>query len=199
MWCTWPLEAFEREGGVYRSDDAGETFKQVTNDPTTYARAWYYMHIIADPNDEDEIWVLNSSAMKSIDGGKTYKGNRGSHVIITICINPNNSNITINGNDGGASVTYNGGKTWSSIYNQPTGQFYRALTDNGYPYRVYSGQQDNSTIAIDSRAMDSGIGQMHWDIMRAGESSTVAVDPNNPRYVCTPPILPAILWNGTVI
>ncbi len=178
------IEAFEREGGVYRSDDAGETFKQVTNDPTTYARAWYYMHIIADPNDEDEIWVLNSSAMKSIDGGKTYKGNRGSHVDHhDMWINPNNSNIMINGNDGGASVTYNGGKTWSSIYNQPTGQFYRALTDNGYPYRVYSGQQDNSTIAIDSRAMDSGIGQMHWDIMRAGESSTVAVDPNNPRYV----------------
>ncbi|MEZ4810894.1 MAG: glycosyl hydrolase [Allomuricauda sp.] len=178
------IEAFEREGGVYRSDDAGETFKQTTNDATTYARAWYYMHIIADPNDEDECWVMNSFAMKSIDGGKTFTGNPGSHVDHhDLWINPHNSDIMINANDGGASVTYNGGKTWSTVMNQPTGQFYRALTDNGYPYRVYSGQQDNSTIAIDSRSMDDGIGEMHWNIMRAGESSTVAVDPNNPRYV----------------
>ncbi|WP_036385096.1 hypothetical protein [Muricauda sp. MAR_2010_75] len=178
------IEALEREGGVYRSNDAGETFKQVSNDPTTFARAWYYMHIIADPNDEDEIWVMNSRAMKSIDGGKTYTGMVGSHVDHhDMWINPNNSNVIANANDGGASITFNGGKSWSTIYNQPTGQFYRALTDNGYPYRVYSGQQDNSTIAIDSRAMDNGIGQMHWDIMRAGESATVALDPNNPRYI----------------
>ncbi|HSH04604.1 MAG TPA: glycosyl hydrolase, partial [Anaerolineae bacterium] len=178
------IEALEREGGVYRSNDAGETFAQVSNDPTTFARAWYYMHIIADPNDEDEIWVMNSRAMKSIDGGKTYTGMTGSHVDHhDMWINPNNSNVMANANDGGASITFNGGKSWSTIYNQPTGQFYRAITDNGYPYRVYSGQQDNSTIAIDSRAMDAGIGQMHWNIMRAGESSTVALDPNNPRYI----------------
>ena len=178
------VEAIEREGGVYRSDDAGETFRQVSNDPTTFDRAWYYIHIIADPNDEDELWVMNSHAMKSIDGGKTFTGNPGSHVDHhDMWINPNNSNIMANSNDGGASITYNGGKTWSTIMNQPTGQFYRAITDNGYPYRVYSGQQDNSTIAIDSRVMDRGIGPMHWDIMRAGESSTVALDPNNPRYV----------------
>ncbi|NVN19538.1 glycosyl hydrolase [Muricauda sp. HICW] len=178
------IEAKEREGGVYRSNDAGETFSQSTNDATTYARAWYYMHIIADPNDEDELWVMNSHAMKSIDGGKTFTGNPGSHVDHhDMWINPNNSAIMANANDGGASITYNGGKTWSTVMNQPTGQFYRAITDNGHPYRVYSGQQDNSTIAIDSRVMDSGIGEMHWDIMRAGESSTVALDPNNPRYV----------------
>lgn len=178
------IEAKEREGGVYRSNDAGETFSQTTNDATTYARAWYYMHIIADPNDEDELWVMNSHAMKSIDGGKTFSGNPGSHVDHhDMWINPNNSAIMANANDGGASISYNGGKTWSTVMNQPTGQFYRALTDNGYPYRVYSGQQDNSTIAIDSRVMDRGIGEMHWDIMRAGESATVALDPNNPRYV----------------
>jgi photosystem II stability/assembly factor-like uncharacterized protein len=140
--------------------------------------------VIADPNDEDEIWVMNSFAMKSIDGGKTFSGEPFTHVDHhDMWINPNDSNIMINANDGGAAVTYNGGKSWSSIYNQPTGQFYRALTDNGYPYRVYSGQQDNSTIAIDSRVMDDGIGEMHWDVMRAGESSTVALDPNNPRFV----------------
>jgi photosystem II stability/assembly factor-like uncharacterized protein len=178
------IEAKGKKGGVYRSDNAGESFKQTTNDPTTYARAWYYMHIIADPTDEDELWVLNSSAMKSIDGGKSFKGMRGSHVDHhDLWINPNNSENMINGNDGGGSITNNAGKTWSTLFNQPTGQFYRVITDNQYPYRLYSGQQDNSTIAIDSRVADNGIGQMHWDIMRAGESSTVAFDPDNPRYV----------------
>jgi len=178
------IEAKGKKGGVYRSDNSGESFKQTTNDPTTYARAWYYMHIIADPTDEDELWVLNSSAMKSIDGGKSFKGMRGSHVDHhDLWINPNNSENMINGNDGGGSITNNAGKTWSTLFNQPTGQFYRVITDNQYPYRLYSGQQDNSTIAIDSRVADNGIGQMHWDIMRAGESSTVAFDPDNPRYV----------------
>lgn len=178
------IDAIGDKAGVYRSEDAGESFKQMTNDATTYARSWYYMHIIADPNDEDEVWVMNSFAMKSIDGGKTFKGMKGSHVDHhDLWINPNNSDIMVNANDGGGSVTFNGGETWSTMYNQPTGQFYRLITDNGHPYRIYSGQQDNSTIAIDSRVVDDGIGEMHWDVMRAGESSTVAVDPNNPRYV----------------
>ncbi len=178
------IDALGDKAGVYRSNDAGESFEQTTNDATTYARSWYYMHIIADPNDEDELWVMNSWAMKSIDGGKTFEGIRGSHVDHhDLWINPNNSDIMVNANDGGGSVTFNGGETWSTMYNQPTGQFYRLITDNGYPYRVYSGQQDNSTIAIDSRVVDDGIGEMHWDVMRAGESSTVALDPDNPRFV----------------
>ncbi|MDC0008273.1 glycosyl hydrolase [bacterium] len=178
------IDAVGDEAGVYRSEDAGESFKQMTNDATTYARSWYYMHIIADPIDEDEVWVMNSFAMKSIDGGKTFKGIKGSHVDHhDLWINPSNNDIMVNANDGGGSVTFNGGETWSSMFNQPTGQFYRLITDNGHPYRIYSGQQDNSTIAIDSRVVDDGIGEMHWDVMRAGESSTVAVDPNNPRYV----------------
>lgn len=178
------IDAVGDKAGVYRSEDAGETFKQMTNDATTYARSWYYMHIIADPIDEDEVWVMNSFAMKSIDGGKTFEGMKGSHVDHhDLWINPDNNDIMVNANDGGGSVTFNGGITWSSMYNQPTGQFYRLITDNGHPYRIYSGQQDNSTIAIDSRVVDDGIGEMHWDVMRAGESSTVAVDPDNPRFV----------------
>jgi photosystem II stability/assembly factor-like uncharacterized protein len=178
------IDALGEKAGVYRSDDAGESFTQMTNDANTYARSWYYMHIIADPNDEDELWVMNSFAMKSIDGGKTFEGIKGSHVDHhDLWINPTNSDIMVNANDGGGSVTFNGGKSWSTLYNQPTGQFYRLITDNGYPYRIYSGQQDNSTISIDSRVVDDGIGEMHWDVMRAGESSTVAVDPDNPRYV----------------
>jgi photosystem II stability/assembly factor-like uncharacterized protein len=178
------IDAVGDKAGVYRSEDAGESFAQMTNDATTYARSWYYMHIIADPIDEDEVWVMNSFAMKSIDGGKSFEGIKGSHVDHhDLWINPNNNDIMVNANDGGGSVTFNGGETWSTMYNQPTGQFYRLITDNGHPYRIYSGQQDNSTIAIDSRVVDDGIGEMHWDVMRAGESSTVAVDPDNPRFV----------------
>ena len=178
------IEALEREGGVYRSDDGGESFRQTSNDPTTFARAWYYMHIIADPSDEDEVWVMNGAAMKSIDGGKTFSPMRGSHPDHhALWINPDNSNIMANANDGGGSVTFNGGKTWSTLMNQPTGQFYRVITDNQVPYRVYSGQQDNTSIAIDSRAQDGGIGRMHWNEVRAGESSTIAFDANNPRFV----------------
>jgi len=178
------IEALGAAGGVYRSDDSGETFRQTTNDPTTYARAWYYMHIIADPNDEDELWVMNSSMMKSIDGGKTFIAVPGSHPDHhALWINPANSNNMANSNDGGGSISYNRGKTWTSLMNQPTGQFYRVITDNQYPYRIYSGQQDNTTIAINSSSQDQGIGRMHWNELRAGESSTVGLDANNPRFI----------------
>ena len=178
------IEALEREGGVYRSDDAGETFRHVSNDPTTFARAWYYMHIVADPQDPDEVWVLNSGAMKSIDGGKTYTRIPDSHVDHhALWINPDDTDIMINGNDGGASVTFNGGRTWSTLMNQPTAQMYRVMTDNLYPYNVYSGQQDASGIRIASQTLGGGIGEHDWQTIRSGESATVGLDPDNPRYV----------------
>jgi photosystem II stability/assembly factor-like uncharacterized protein len=180
------IEALEREGGVYRSDDAGETFRQVSNDPTTFARAWYYMHIVADPRDPDEVWVLNSGAMKSIDGGKTYTRIPDAHVDHhALWINPDDTDIMINGNDGGAAVTVNGGRTWSTQLNQPTAQMYRVMTDNLYPYNVYSGQQDASGIRIASRTLGGGIGEHDWQTIRSGESATVGLDPDNPRYVYT--------------
>lgn len=178
------IEALKREGGVYRSDDGGETFRQVSNDPTTFARAWYYMHIVADPRDADEVWVLNSGAMKSIDGGKTYTRIPDSHVDHhALWINPDDTDIMINGNDGGASVTFNGGRTWSTLLNQPTAQMYRVMTDNLYPYNVYSGQQDASGIRIASQTLGNGIGEHDWQTIRSGESATVGLDPENPRYV----------------
>jgi photosystem II stability/assembly factor-like uncharacterized protein len=180
------IEAKDGQGGVYRSNDGGESFSQVSDDARTWARAWYYMHIIADPSDEDEVWVSNSGAMKSIDGGKTYTRIPDSHVDHhALWINPDNSDIMINGNDGGASVTFNGGQTWSSVMNQPTAQMYRVITDNQYPYRVYSGQQDASGIVIDSRTLGSGIGQTHWTTIRSGESATVGLNPEDPKYVYT--------------
>ncbi|MCH8990669.1 MAG: hypothetical protein IIA44_02815 [Acidobacteria bacterium] len=180
------IEAKDGQGGVYRSNDAGESFSQVSDDARTWARAWYYMHIIADPRDEDEVWVLNSAAMRSIDGGATYTNIPASHVDHhALWINPENSDIMINGNDGGASVTWNGGETWSSVMNQPTAQMYRVTTDNQYPYRVYSGQQDASGIVIDSRTLGNGIGVTHWTTIRSGESATVGLDPEDPKFVYT--------------
>ena len=180
------IEAKDGQGGVYRSNDAGESFSQVSDDARTWARAWYYMHIIADPRDEDEVWVLNSAAMRSIDGGATYTNIPASHVDHhALWINPENSDIMINGNDGGASVTWNGGQTWSSVMNQPTAQMYRVTTDNQYPYRVYSGQQDASGIVIDSRTLGNGIGVTHWTTIRSGESATVGLDPEDPKFVYT--------------
>jgi photosystem II stability/assembly factor-like uncharacterized protein len=180
------IEAKDGQGGVYRSDDAGEEFRQVSDDARTFARAWYYMNIIPDPSDEDEVWVMNSGAMKSIDGGRTYTRIPNSHVDHhALWINPDDSDIMINGNDGGASVTLNGGQTWSTLMNQPTGQMYRVMTDDQYPYRVYSGQQDNSGIVIDSRSLGDGIGPTHWTTIRSGESATVGLDPENPKYVYT--------------
>lgn len=178
------IEAIGEQGGVYRSDDGGERFRQVSNAPETFARAWYYMHIVAHPTDEDEVWVMNSGLMKSIDGGQTYTRMPDSHVDHhDVWFNPDDTDVMINGNDGGASVTFNGGETWSTLMNQPTAQMYRVMTDNQFPYRVYSGQQDASGIVIDSRTLGGGIGESHWTTIRSGESATVGLDPEDPRFV----------------
>lgn len=182
------MEAKDGEGGVYRSDDAGNTFTQVSDDPNTWARAWYYMHITADPNDEDEVWVMNGVLIKSIDGGKTFETYEAPHVDHhAIWINPSDSNILINGNDGGANVSMDGGQTWSSQMNQPTGQFYRVITDNEYPYRIYSSQQDSNGITIASQSMSGrgGIGTKHWWSIGSGESATIAFNKDDPKYVYT--------------
>ena len=100
-----------------------------------------------------------------------------------IWINPEDTDVMINGNDGGASVTFNGGRTWSTLMNQPTAQMYRVFTDNLFPYKVYSGQQDASGIVTESRTLGSGIGEHHWQTIRSGESATVGLDPENPRFV----------------
>jgi len=178
------IEAVPGEGGVYRSDDGGESFRHVSDDAATYARAWYYMHIIADPQDPDEVWVMNSGAMKSIDGGQSFTRFPDSHVDHhDLWINPEDTDVMINGNDGGASVTFNGGLTWSTLMNQPTAQMYRVMTDNLFPYKVYSGQQDASGIVTESRTLGNGIGEHHWQTIRSGESATVGLDPENPRFV----------------
>ena len=172
------------KGGVFRSDDGGQSWTQVNNERQTVARAWYYMEIVADPQDEETVYVLNAPLLKSLDGGKTFEKIPNPHSDQhALWINPNNPDIMILGNDGGATVTFNGGRSWSTQFNQPTGQFYRVITDNRFPYYIYGGQQDNTTIAIPSRTHKSSITAQDWYSVGGGESAFIAFDPDNPELV----------------
>jgi len=178
------VEAEGEKAGVYRSNDAGKTWKQTSKDRVTVARAWYYIEIFADPKDENKVYVLNAPMLKSIDGGKTFRSIRNPHGDQHhLWINPNNTNNIVLANDGGACVTFNGGQSWSSQNNQPTAQFYRVITDNRFPYFIYGGQQDNSTIAIASRTNGRGIGDKDWYPVAGGESAFLAFDENDPALI----------------
>jgi photosystem II stability/assembly factor-like uncharacterized protein len=169
-------------GGLFRSDDRGKTWKKINESWTLRARAWYYIHLHADPQNPDVVWVLNAPVMKSIDGGKTFSRVPTPHGDNhDLWINPTNSDYMINANDGGANVSLNGGTTWSTQTNQPTGQFYRVNTDNRFPYYVYGGQQDNSSVAIASQA-PGGIGWKDWYAVAGCETAYVAFDPEDPAY-----------------
>ena len=178
------IEAEGTKGGVYRSDDAGKKWKQVNKDRINIARSWYYMEIFADPQDENIVYVLNAPVTKSIDGGKSFKPLPTPHGDNHhLWINPKDNSKMINSNDGGANVSNNGGKSWSTQQNQATSQFYRVITDNLVPYNVYGGQQDNSAIAIASRTNDAGIDWKDWYSVAGCESAYLAFDPDNPEVV----------------
>ena len=178
------VEATKGEGGLYRSDDGGETWELKNPDRILWARSWYYQHIAADPVNDNVVYVLNAPFMKSIDGGVTFEkiptphGDHHDH-----WINPDNNQNMINANDGGATITFDGGESWSSITNQPTAQFYRVNTDNLFPYRIYGGQQDNTTVAILSETYDGGIGFDDFFSVGGGESAHIAFDPDDPQLV----------------
>ncbi|MDX1406054.1 MAG: hypothetical protein R3192_16040, partial [Woeseiaceae bacterium] len=178
------VEAELDKGGLYRTDDGGETWELLNGDRILWSRAWYYCHIKADPLDENTVYVLNAPFMKSIDGGKTFEKKstpHGDHH--DQWFNPHDSDNFINANDGGATVTFDGGESWSSIMNQPTAQFYRVITDNQVPYRIYGGQQDNSTVSIASETFDNGIGHDDYYPVGGGESAHIAFDEDNPRLI----------------
>lgn len=178
------IEAEGNKGGVYRSDDAGKEWKQVNNDRVNIARSWYYMEIFADPQNENIVYVLNAPVMKSIDGGKNFSNIPVPHGDNHhLWINPYDNSNMINSNDGGANISFNRGKSWSTQKNQATAQFYRVITDNLVPYNVYGGQQDNSAIAIASRTNDAGIDWKDWYSVAGGESAFIAFDPDQPETV----------------
>ena len=168
------------EGGVYRSDDGGESWIKINEDRNLRQRAWYYNRIYADPKDKDKVYVLNVGFWRSKDGGKSFEGigtPHGDHH--DLWINPENPDAMIVGDDGGAQVTVDGAKSWSSMDNQPTAQFYRVTTDNYFPYRIYGAQQDNSTVRIFHRTEGGSIGERDWETTAGFESGWLAVDPKD--------------------
>ena len=170
------------DGGLYRSDDSGKTFRLINSDRNLRQRAWYYMHVHADPKDAATVWVLNVALWRSEDGGKSFQPVRAPHGDHhDLWIDPNDPQTIINGNDGGANVSTNGGRTWSTQANQPTAEMYRVAVDGRFPYHVYGCQQDNSCVAIPSRTDGSAIERQHWYVIGGCESGHVAVDPRNPE------------------
>jgi photosystem II stability/assembly factor-like uncharacterized protein len=181
------------EGGVYHSDDAGATWRRVNSDQGIRDRGWYYSRIFADPKDRDRVYVLAAGSVVSTDGGKTFKRVPTPHGDNhALWINPEHPDVMVEGNDGGAQVSQDGGKTWSSQMNQPTGQFYRIETDDQWPFHIYAGQQDRSTIRVASATTHEGIGQQDWADMGGGESAYLALDRKNPRLVYATNILGGI-------
>ncbi|MFQ5678848.1 MAG: WD40/YVTN/BNR-like repeat-containing protein [Gemmatimonadota bacterium] len=175
------LEAPNGKGGVYRSDDGGKTWRQVNKERKLQQRAWYYTHIYADARDENTVYALNTSYYKSIDGGRTFQSIRVPHGDVHgLWVNPTNPDLQVVANDGGAQVTLNGGRSWTTYFNQPTSEIYRVFVDEQFPYRVYGSQQDNSTIMVPSRPMPGVTPFQHWRSVGGCESGHIAIDPRNP-------------------
>ena len=171
--------------GLYVSSDAGKNWSHVSSDHRLVQRAWYYTEVFTDPKDEFTLYVLSAPALRSIDGGKSWENIDGAHGDYhDLWINPNNPKNMAMADDGGVSITLNHGKTWSTQSNMPTAQLYRINVDNGFPYKIYAGQQDNSSVVIASRELGSGgITRESWTYSAGGESAFLAFDPDNPRYV----------------
>jgi photosystem II stability/assembly factor-like uncharacterized protein len=182
---VWVLVEAEGEaGGMYRSDNGGASFRQVSADRGIRSRPWYYMRVTADPADENTIYVNNVLFYRSVDGGSTYTPiptvpHPDSHVV---WINPDNPDIMIEGDDGGATVTLNGGRTWSTQRNQPTAELYRVTVDDQFPYRLYGAQQDNTTISVPSVIPGTVTSDTELEFQVGGcESGHIAIDPRNPH------------------
>ncbi len=178
------IEAEGKKAGVYRSDDSGATWTQLTDNRDLIQRPWYYCHIFADPQDAETVYISNLKFWKSVDGGTNYTeittphgDNHG------LWIDPKDPQRMINGNDGGGCVSFNGGATWSTIYNQMTSQFYHLDVDNQFPYHVYATQQDNSSIAVPSATEKGGIPWGDCYPAGTGESGYIAVKPDDPNIV----------------
>jgi len=173
------------KGGLFVSNNAGKTWSLASGDNRLVQRAWYYIEMFTDPKDQDIIYVLSAPALRSLDGGKTWERITGTHGDFhDLWINPKNSLNMVIANDGGAAITFDFGKTWSSQTNMPTGQFYRINTDNLFPYNIYAGQQDYSSAMVANMSVGrSGITMSDFSPSAGGESAFLAFDPNNPRYV----------------
>jgi photosystem II stability/assembly factor-like uncharacterized protein len=172
------------DGALFRSDDGGATWQRGSEEPGLRGRPWYYMHVFADPVDVDTVWVADYALWKSTDGGRTFVEVATPHGDNhDLWIDPANNRRMIEGNDGGACVTFNGGQSWSTIYNQPTGQFYHVCADDQRPYHVYGSQQDNWAIRLPSQSHRGAIAAIDWVQPGGGESGYIAVKPGDPAIV----------------
>ena len=176
------------QAGLYRSDDGGAQWRHVSADPRIWGRGWYFCALTADPRNADRVWVMNTIVLESQDGGAHFiasKGDQTGDDFHVLWIDPTDTDRRILGSDQGAQVTLNGGRTWSSWYNQPTAQIYHVTTDNRFPYWVYGAQQDSGAAALPSRT-DSSDGitleQFH-EVTVGGESGMIAPDPDDPHIV----------------
>jgi photosystem II stability/assembly factor-like uncharacterized protein len=178
------------QGGVFRSDDAGATWRRCNSDDGIRDRGWYYSRIYADPQKKDTVYVLASSVVESTDGGTTFRDVPTPHGDNhDLWIDPRDDRVMVEGNDGGGSVTLDGGRSWSGDLNQPTGQFYRVFVDDRFPYWLYGAQQDWGTVAIAGSTSDDGIGREDWHEVGGGESAHIAADARNPSLVYATGIL----------
>jgi photosystem II stability/assembly factor-like uncharacterized protein len=173
-----------QEGGIYRSDDAGKTWSKLNGENSIKQRAWYYSQIFADPKNENTVYAVNTALFKSTDGGKTFTTIRNQHGDNhDMWIAPEDSNRFIESSDGGAQISFDGGKSWSTEDNQPTGQFYRVALDNDFPYHIYGAQQDNTTVETISRSNSGAITASDWHEVGGGESGWIAPDPLDSNFV----------------
>ncbi|MBV9173101.1 MAG: glycosyl hydrolase [Chloroflexi bacterium] len=180
---VWAIVEAE-DGAMFRSDDYGETWEKLSDDPDLRRRPWYYMHTIADPSDANTVWVMNLQCWRSLDAGKTFEAVPTPHGDNhALWIDPRNSLRMIQGNDGGACVTFDGARSWSTLLNQPTAQFYHVTTDNHVPYRVYGSQQDNWAMRVPSISFEGAISWKDYVEPGGGESGYIAVSPKAPHLV----------------
>jgi photosystem II stability/assembly factor-like uncharacterized protein len=179
---VWALVEHAEEGGLYRSDNGGKSFRRVSADRNLLTRAWYYTRVFADTKDANTVYVLNVQMWRSDDGGKSFRPipirtpHGDNH---DLWISPDDPRTMIQSNDGGANVTYDGGRSWSTQANQPTAEMYRVSVDDRFPYWLYGGQQDNSAAALPSRTAGSGIRRQDWYAPAGCETAWVAIDPRN--------------------
>ncbi|MBA2447912.1 MAG: glycosyl hydrolase, partial [Chloroflexi bacterium] len=180
---VWAIVEAE-DGALFCSDDGGDTWERLSEDRNLRLRPWYYCHVVADPSDPETVYVLNVQAWKSTDGGRTFTELTTPHGDNhDLWIDPRRPERMVEGNDGGACVSFNGGASWSTIYNQPTAQFYHVTTDTQFPYRVYGTQQDNSAISVPSRSFKGAILWGDCYSVGSSESGHIQVRPDNANIV----------------